>query len=83
MNNIGNVRSFRKQVREMEIGSTIYINSINMSLKGIDALREFIKAGVLEPIRAEVEKTYKDVEAVMSGNVIIPQMEYIKKEAEQ
>ena len=67
----------------MEIGSTIYINSINMSLKGIDALREFIKSGVLEPIRAEVEKTYKDVEAVMSGNVIIPQMEYIKKEAVQ
>ncbi len=42
-------------------------------------LREYIKSGVLVPEREEVEELYKNVEAVMSGDVILPQMTYIKE----
>ena len=63
----------------MNLGDMIYINSINLTKKGIDVLREYIKSGVLVPEREEVEELYKNVEAVMSGDVILPQMTYIKE----
>lgn len=74
-----NVRSFRKAVREMESGQRFYVNAISASVGMVDQLRQYIKDGVVEPVREEVERSYKDVEAVMSGKVIFPQMEYIKK----
>lgn len=73
------IRSFRKEVREMASGQRFYLNTINVSVAVVDQLRQCIKDGVVEPVREEVEKCYKDVEAVMSGKVIFPQMEYIKK----
>lgn len=74
-----NVRGFRKQVLEMESGQRFYLNAINVSVSIIEQLREYIKCGVIEPVRQEVEVYYKDVEAVMNGDTILPQMEYIKK----
>lgn len=74
-----NVRSFRKAVKEMESGQRFYVNTISASVAMVDQLRQYIKDGVVEPVREEVEKSYKDVEAVMSGGVIFPQMDYIKK----
>lgn len=74
-----NIRSFRKAVREMESGQIFYLNAINVSFAVVEQLREFIDIGIVEPIREEAEKYYKDVESVMSGKVILPQMEYIKK----
>ncbi len=74
-----NVRSFRKEVREMASGQRFYLNAISVSVAVVEQLRQYIKDGVVEPVREEVEKCYKDVEAVMSGKVIFPQMEYIKK----
>ena len=74
-----NVRSFRKEVREMASGQRFYLNAISASVAVVDQLRRYIKDGVVEPVREEVEKYYKDVEAVMSGKVILSQMEYIKK----
>lgn len=74
-----NVRSFRKAVREMESGHRFYVNVIGASIGIAGQLRQYIKDGIVEPVREEVEKSYKDVEAVMSGRVIFPQMDYIKK----
>lgn len=74
-----NVRSFRKEVREMASGQRFYLNAISVSVAVVEQLRQYIKDGVVEPVREEVEKCYKDVEGVMSGKVIFPQMEYIKK----
>ena len=73
------IRSFRKVVREMASGQRFYLNAISVSVVVIDQLRQYIEDGVVEPVREEVEKCYNDVEAVMSGKVILPQMEYIKK----
>ena len=74
-----NVRSFINEVMEMESGQIFYLNAINVSVAVVEKLREFIDIGTVEPIREEAEKYYKDVESVMSGKVILPQMEYIKK----
>ena len=63
----------------MNLGDRIYVNSINLTKKGINVLRGYIKSGVLVPEREEVEDLYKNVEAVMSGDVILPQMTYIKE----
>lgn len=74
-----NVRSFRKAINETKAGETVYINAINLSINSIEAIREYVKSGVLVPVREEVEKAYKDVDAVMSGKTVMPQMTYIKR----
>ena len=79
MYNKNNVKRLEESIGEMNLGDMIYINSINLTKKGIDVLREYIKSGVLVPEREEVEELYKNVEAVMSGDVILPQMTYIKE----
>lgn len=68
----------RKIVRETETGELLFINAIMISEKAIEVLREMIKGGTIEPLREEVEKVYKDIDAVMSGYAIIPQMYYRK-----
>lgn len=68
-----------KAVMELDKGEKIYINAIGLSLGAVDKLRNYIKKGVLLPYRPEVERAYKDVESVMNGNVIFPQMVYIKQ----
>lgn len=79
MYNANNVRTLKKVVREMKKGETLYINAISCSFNMIGQLREYIKDGVLAPDEEEVKKSYNDVESVMNGTVIFPQMTYIKQ----
>lgn len=79
MYNKNNVKRLKEIIGEMNLNDRIYINSINLTKKGIDVLRRYIKSGVLVPEREEVEELYKNVEAVMSGDVILPQMTYVKE----
>lgn len=59
-------------------GDIVYINSINLTSGAIDALRTMIKSCILKPDEDEVKLVYSDVESVMNGDVIFPQMHYIK-----
>lgn len=74
-----NVRSLRKLVNEGESGEMFYMNAIGCSIAMIEQLREYIQSGKVEPLKGEVEKVYNNVEAVMSGDVIFPQMTYVIK----
>ena len=72
------IAQFKHEMITMEHGQEFYLNSINLTVKAVEKLRALIKAGVVTPVESEVVKVYKDVDAVMSGDVIIPQMTYIK-----
>lgn len=77
-----NARELKRCVeREMMVDDTVYINIIGFTEKAVTLLRGYITAGILKPIEEEVEKVYKDVEAVMSGETIFPQMTYRKEKA--
>lgn len=69
---------FIQFVKGVNKGDIVFINSISLSVTAIDKLREYIKTGVLHPVRKEVEKmiTPTKIEEVMSGNIICPQMLY-------
>ena len=75
-----NVRGFRSTINHMESGKNIYINAINLTPACIDQLREYIKEGILIPDISEVEKMIVpgSIEKVMSGEIICPQMDYIR-----
>lgn len=74
------IRNLKKTIKAMEAGETIFINAVNLTANGIELLRSYVKNGVLVPDRKEVEARYKDVEAVMSGAVVFPQMIYTKQQ---
>lgn len=79
MYNANNTRKLRSIVEELKQGESIYINAINISTGAIDQLRQYIKDDVLTPDAYEVKRRYKKPEDVMSGDVIFPQMTYIKQ----
>lgn len=75
-----NVRSFRKEIREMKQGDICYIDAIGLSLNSIDELRNYIKVAILAPYMPELRKTIKAeyLEQYLNGTSICPQMTYIK-----
>ena len=77
--NQNNVKKLEKTIEGMKAGENICINAVNLNAKGIELLRNYVKSGVLIPDREEVEMLYKDVEAVMRGDVVFPQMTYIRQ----
>lgn len=74
------MRNFEQTIYKMSKGEKVYINSIALTVKNIETLKNMIKSNILIPDKSEVEYVYKDVESVMNGDVIIPQMTYIKKQ---
>lgn len=68
----------RREIKGMKKGELFYINAIGLSIAGVNLLRAYVRDGVITPIRSEVESLYNDIESVMCGDVILPQMNYIK-----
>ena len=73
-----NYRTLIKEVNSLRPSECIYMNAINFSINSIETVRKMVKNGVLIPDIEEVKKAYKDVDAVMTGKVVFPQMTYIK-----
>ena len=71
-------KSVKKVVSEMKSGESIYINAISLTPSAISQIRTLIKFGTLIPDKDEASKMYNDVDSVMNGSVILPQMTYIK-----
>lgn len=79
MYNVNNLRAMKKAVKEMKTGEVIFINIICLTEKAVDQLRQYIIDGVLVPDEEQAKELYKVPEDVMTGSVILPQMEYIKR----
>ena len=79
MYNANNLRAMKKAVKEMKTGEVIFINIICLTEKAVDQLRQYIIDGVLVPDKEQAKELYKVLDDVMAGNVILPQMEYIKR----
>lgn len=75
------VRTLKKVVREMNVGETLYFNAISGTPAMIEFIRQSVTHGVLQPNPEWVDSAVQPhaVTKVLSGEVIMPQMEYIKK----
>lgn len=75
-----NMRELKKAVEvEMSVGDTLFVNVLGLTEKAFNLLKTYIMTGRITPVREEVERMYKDVEAVMDGYVVMPQMTYVKE----
>lgn len=72
-------RRLKKAVGEMRKGERLYVNAISLTTDEIGQLRKYIKEKVLMPDESEARKKYEDIQAVMSGETILPQMTYIRR----
>ena len=79
MYNANNTRTLRKVVKEMKKDETIYNNAIFHTTNASEQHRNYIKENILLPDESEVEQLYSDIQAVMSGKTILPQMTYIRQ----
>lgn len=79
MYNANNLRVMKKVVKEMKTGEVIFIDIICLTEKAVNQLKQYIIDGILVPDEKQVKEMYNIPEEVMSGNVILPQMEYIKR----
>lgn len=72
--------TFRKQIEKMEIGKSIYINALSLSINQVDYLRMAIYNGILTPDIDELRKMIKPeyIGEYLDGSRICPQMTYRK-----
>lgn len=73
-----NIRSYRKMIREANIGDSFYFNAISGSMAMIDYTRELIKAGKIAPDGEELNNMVKPEAQYKfyNGESIAPQMTY-------
>lgn len=65
-----------RKLNQLCYKSEAFINTIGCSVNCINYIRKCVRVGALVPDVKEVERMYKDVEGVMKGDVILPQMYY-------
>lgn len=75
------VRTLKKVVREMNVGEKFYFNAIAGTIAMTDYIRSCIIDGTLQPAPEWVDGRVKPeaITKVLSGEIILPQCEYIKK----
>lgn len=73
-----NIRSYKKMIRELNIGDTFYYNSIAGTLSMIEYTRDLIKSGKITPEKSELDKVIKAEyqDKFLTGESIAPQMIY-------
>ena len=73
-----NIRSYKKMIRECNIGDTFYYNSIAGTISMIDYTRELIQTGKIQPVQEELDKMIKPEAQYkfFTGESIAPQMTY-------
>lgn len=78
-----NSRVLTKAIKTLKVNEEIYINAINLTPSAFKNLKKLIQNGILTPKEKEVKTLYKDIESVMKGKTILPQMTYIKTKEEK
>ena len=73
-----NIRSYKKLIREAQVGDTFYFNSINGSIPMIEYTRELLQSGKIAPDGEELNKMIKPEAQYKfyNGESIAPQMTY-------
>lgn len=73
-----NIRSYKKMMRELNIGDTFYFNSIAGTISMIEYTRELIQSGKIVPDGEELNKMIKPEAQYKfyNGESIAPQMTY-------
>lgn len=66
----------RSKIDALPAGEEFFLNSICLSVKAIDSLREMIKDGKVRPDTEYFN--YSDKVGVLTGDVILPQNNYWK-----
>lgn len=71
---------FKKALQELKPGEQVDINAVNLTIKQLAILKQYIRSQVLTPDISEVEKMIvpDSIEKVMTGEMICPQMIYTK-----
>lgn len=75
MRNKNNKSALRNLVMGSHLGDVIYISAIGLTNGAVDLLRYYIKTEVLSPLVDPLK--YNFMEDIVSGNVILPQCDYI------
>lgn len=78
-----NSRVLTKTIKTLKVNEEIYINAINLTPSAFKNLKKLIQNGILTPKEKEVKTLYKNIESVMKGKTILPQMTYIKTKEEK
>ena len=75
-----NIRSYKKALREMNVGDIFYLNVISASVAIAEYTKELIKEGVITPEITELEKMIvpSAIHKFLAGDALAPQMTYIK-----
>lgn len=75
------VRTLKKVVRELKSAETFYFNAISGTPAMIDYIRQCVQDGTLQPNSKWVDAAVNPsaITKVLSGEIIMPQMEYIKR----
>lgn len=73
-------REINNTIGGLHSGDTVFINALGLTDKAIDALREFICDGVIEPEPEQLQALIVPQAwcKYISGECIAPQMEYVK-----
>lgn len=71
---------FKKALQELKPGEQVDINAVNLTIKQLAILKQYIRSQILTPDISEVEKMIvpDSIEKVMTGEMICPQMIYTK-----
>ena len=71
---------FKKALQELKPGEQVDINAVNLTIKQLAILKQYIRSQILTPDISEVEKMIvpDSIEKVMTGDIICPQMIYTK-----
>ena len=73
-----NIRSYKKFIKNANVGDTFYLNAINASINMIEYTKELIRTGKIAPDGEELNKMIKpDAQyRFYNGTSIAPQMTY-------
>lgn len=73
-----NIRTYKKMIKEANIGDTFYYNAISGSVAMVEFTKELIKSGKIAPDGEELNKMIKPEAQYRfyNGESIAPQMTY-------
>lgn len=73
------IKQIKDEINDMELGEEIFINALNLNVKGIEFLKKLIADEVLTLNDRSLNNIVKDAQyEYLTGKSILPQAEYIK-----
>lgn len=70
--------NLKESIESLHQGEAILVDTTKLKFSDIHALRVAIKDKVISVDEREITYIYKNVDSVLNGNTILPEMVYIK-----